>query len=137
MPGNKINQERIAYWLDLAQYDMDTAVALFNTGRFLYVGFMCHQVIEKTLKACYVKLNDGIPPYSHNLRFLANESKIFSEFSEYQKHFLEVLAPLNIEARYPDYKMKIFKSLTAEKCGILMNQTEELYQWLRKQLLNL
>ena len=43
--------DKVAYWLDIANYDLDTAEALYNSGRWLYVAFMCHQVIEKTLKA--------------------------------------------------------------------------------------
>ena len=43
--------DKVAYWLDIANYDLDTAEAMYRTGRWLYVAFMCHQVIEKTLKA--------------------------------------------------------------------------------------
>lgn len=43
--------DKVAYWLDIADYDLDTAEAMYQTGRWLYVAFMCHQVIEKTLKA--------------------------------------------------------------------------------------
>ena len=39
------------YWKEMADYDLETAEAMFTTGRWLYVGFMCHQVIEKTLKS--------------------------------------------------------------------------------------
>ena len=42
-------EEKIAYWLDLADYDIETAEGLFVVKRWLYVGFMCHQVIEKAL----------------------------------------------------------------------------------------
>lgn len=35
--------EKVAYWLDLAEYDLETAMAMLETKRFLYVGFMCHQ----------------------------------------------------------------------------------------------
>ena len=42
-------EEKTAYWLDLADYDIETAEGLFVVKRWLYVGFMCHQVIEKTL----------------------------------------------------------------------------------------
>jgi HEPN domain-containing protein len=44
-------QESMKYWLDLSEYDMETAIAMFETRRYLYVGFMCHQVVEKLLKA--------------------------------------------------------------------------------------
>jgi len=43
--------DKVKYWLDIADYDMGTAEAMYAAGRWLYVGFMCHQVIEKTLKA--------------------------------------------------------------------------------------
>ena len=39
--------EKVQYWLDIAKYDIDTAEAMHQTGRWLYVAFMCHQVIEK------------------------------------------------------------------------------------------
>ena len=42
--------EKVNYWLDLARYDLDTAKAMLDTKRYLYVGFMCHQTIEKGLK---------------------------------------------------------------------------------------
>ena len=61
---------------------------MLKTNRFLYVGFMCHQVIEKILKACYTFLNDDMPPYTHNLRYLAEKSLLLDQFSEKQKSFL-------------------------------------------------
>jgi HEPN domain-containing protein len=52
--------DKVAYWLDIANYDLDTAEALYNSGRWLYVAFMCHQVIEKTLKARYPEDKDAL-----------------------------------------------------------------------------
>ena len=43
--------DKVAYWIDIADYDMETAETLYDGGRWLYVAFMCHQAIEKTLKA--------------------------------------------------------------------------------------
>ncbi len=34
--------DRITYWLEIAEYDLVTARAMLETGRLLYVGFMCH-----------------------------------------------------------------------------------------------
>ena len=45
---------KAAYWLDGAEYDLQTAKAMLETRRFLYVGFMCHQAVEKALKAVFV-----------------------------------------------------------------------------------
>ncbi len=38
---------KVAYWKELADYDLETAEVMYNGGRWLYVGFMCHLVIEK------------------------------------------------------------------------------------------
>ena len=61
----------IQYWKDLADYDLETARAMLETKRYLYVGFMCHQAAEKIIKAYYVKLYEEHPPRTHNLRMLA------------------------------------------------------------------
>ena len=38
------------YWLDNTDYDLQTAKAMLGIKCYLYVGFMCHQTIEKALK---------------------------------------------------------------------------------------
>ncbi len=43
--------DKVAYWVDIANEDLEVAEDLYITKRWLYVAFMCHQVIEKTLKA--------------------------------------------------------------------------------------
>ena len=43
--------DKVAYWLDIADEDLGVAEDLYKAKRWLYVAFMCHQAIEKTLKA--------------------------------------------------------------------------------------
>ncbi len=127
-------QERIAYWQSVAQYDLDTAEAMLKTGRFLYVGFMCHQAIEKMLKAHFVKSRNNVPPFHHNLAFFAEESGILKQTSEEQKVLISFLQPLNVESRYPSYKNKIFQTMSEDRCRSLLSQTKELYLWLSNLL---
>lgn len=49
--GHIIMDEKVNYWIDLAEYDLETAKAMLDTKRYLYVGFMSHQTIEKGMKA--------------------------------------------------------------------------------------
>lgn len=35
--------DKVTYWIDLADYDLDTSETLYKGGRWLYVAFMCHQ----------------------------------------------------------------------------------------------
>jgi HEPN domain-containing protein len=85
--------ESVKYWLDIAEYDIETAKAMLNTGRYLYVGFMCHQGIEKALKAVIAcDCAEGeLPPKIHHLQRLAERAGIFTEISEEQKIILRKL----------------------------------------------
>ncbi len=126
--------EKIEYWLDISQYDLETADAMLQAKRFLYVGFMCHQAIEKILKAYYVFAQNETPPYTHNLTVLAEKANLYDFFAEEQKNFIDFLEPLNIKARYPTYKEQIYKMINEEKAREILNKTRELYLWIKKML---
>lgn len=56
-------------WLRQADYNMETAQAMFDAGRYLYVIFMCHLSLEKALKGMYTKILNETPPKIHNLNY--------------------------------------------------------------------
>ncbi|MCX8069809.1 MAG: HEPN domain-containing protein [Thermodesulfovibrionales bacterium] len=126
--------EKVAYWLELAEYDIETARVMLEAKRFLYVGFMCHQAIEKTLKAYYQQLKNELPIKTHNLRLLCEETGLDNALSDEQKRFLRVLEPMNIEARYPEYKERLFKSLSYERCLEILEKTKGLQTWIKELL---
>lgn len=53
--------DKFKYWIDIANEDLAVAEDLFKAKRWLYVAFMCHQVIEKTLKAYWNAIRDDDP----------------------------------------------------------------------------
>jgi HEPN domain-containing protein len=59
-------KDRIEYWIELSDYNLETAKAMLVTKRFLYVGFMCHQSIEKIFKAYYVKIKRNSTIYTQS-----------------------------------------------------------------------
>ena len=122
------------YWVELSDYDMDTADAMLVTGRYLYVGFMCHQVIEKILKAYWTAHLLEPPLKIHSLSRLAEKTELDKIMSEEQLDFIDCLEPLNIEARYPSYKERLFRSLTKEYCVDLLKQTKDLQSWIKSRL---
>ncbi|MBO8448704.1 MAG: HEPN domain-containing protein [Bacteroidetes bacterium] len=107
---------------------------MLETKRFLYVGFMCHQVIEKALKAYWSKVLEEHPLKIHHLSRLAAKSGLTYELSEEQLDFIDSLEPLNIEARSPLYKDRLMKTLTEERCKELVKQTDELRLWIKSRL---
>jgi hypothetical protein len=68
--------------------------------------------------------------------FLSDEKKagLFASFSEEQQRFMDMLEPMNIECRYPTHKEQLMKSLSAERCRQLIDNSRELQQWIRKRL---
>ena len=57
-------------WFKQADYDMDTADVMQNSGRYFYAVFMSHLSIEKALKGLYHKIFNEVPPKTHNLLYL-------------------------------------------------------------------
>jgi HEPN domain-containing protein len=76
------------------------------------MGFFCHMITEKALKATVANITNEIPPRTHDLQKLAKYSGIFDGLSEEQLALMDKLTPLQIEARYPEYKEKIADALT-------------------------
>lgn len=126
--------DNVTYWVEMSDYDFDTANAMLETKRYLYVGFICHQVIEKILKAYWSKVSEEPPLKIHTLSRLAEKTGIDRDMSEEQLDLIDALEPLNIEARYPSYKERLMKSLNADRCRQLINQTDELRLWIKNKL---
>lgn len=127
-------EEIIQYWIDIADYDLETAEAMYNTGRWLYVAFMCHQVIEKTLKAYWTAKRDDNPPYIHNHKRLAEGCGLYELMTDEQKDFIATISTFNIQARYPEYKDQLARALTKSVCQHVIDTTKELKQWIEKKL---
>lgn len=81
---------KVAYWLDIADYDLDTAEAMYQTGRRLYVAFMCHQTIEKTIKAYWCATQPNDPPYTHSHLRLAEGCGLYEQMDDEQRDFIDI-----------------------------------------------
>ena len=127
-------KRKIEYWLEIAHYDLVSAKVMPQSRRFMYVGFLCHQVVEKCLKAYYWHTRKKEPPYSHNLLLLSEESRFDGLADEERLVLFNELMPLNIQARYPEDRELLLKALTADKCGDLYKKTKEFYKWIKRLL---
>jgi HEPN domain-containing protein len=105
-----------------------------QSGRYLYVGFMCHQTIEKILKAYFSLNSSEQAPYTHSLSFIAKKAGIYESLTDAFKDFIDQLEPLNIQARYPSHKEKLMMGLTKVKCEELLEHTKELQSWIKAKL---
>ncbi|MBR2772845.1 MAG: HEPN domain-containing protein [Bacteroidales bacterium] len=126
--------DKVAYWIDIAEYDIGTAESLFKTKRWLYVAFMCHQAIEKTLKAYWSGTREDDPPYTHNHKRLASGCGLYEQMSDEQRKFIETVTNYNIEARYPEDKDALYRQLSKQACRQMIDETKQLMQWIIEEL---
>ena len=100
-------------WLDSADYDLETAEHMFQTGRYIYTVFMYHLALEKALKAKVQEVTGTTPPKTHNLMHLVDLA-LLSPDQEMGK-YLSKLSNLSIPTRYPEDFQKLVEAFTKEK----------------------
>ena len=117
-------------WIEMAEYDLETAQHMFTAGRYLYVVFICHLVLEKILKAHVTEVTQTIPPKSHDLIFLIRKSNL--ELPQTNLEFLGKINNASIPTRYPDDLQRALHEYTEEVASEYLRQTEENMQWLKQ-----
>jgi len=125
----KTKETLIDYWLTTAASDLEVAEHLFEKGDYHYCLFFGHLVLEKTLKALFVKNVSSNPPFKHSLPMLAEKGQL--QLTQKQETFLEEVTDFNLEARYPDFKFSFYKKCNKEFTEQYFNQIKEFYQWLK------
>ena len=126
-------EEHIKYWLDIADRDLEVAESLFSNCHYLHCLFFGHLVIEKALKANWVKVFEETPPKIHDLVKLADKTHF--NLGSFDVSFLDELNKFNLESQYPDYKLEIYKLCTKEYTLILFIRIKEFFQWIKSQLI--
>ena len=127
--------EKFEYWIDIAQYDLDTAEAMLKSGRWLYVVFMCQQAVEKLVKGLYILYVDDNVPKTHNIRVLIEKfENLLPEAVTVERYNLfEDLTIHYLNGRYADYKQKLSECLDEQAATDFCTQTKEVFAWLLTQ----
>ncbi|MDD5092583.1 MAG: HEPN domain-containing protein [Candidatus Wallbacteria bacterium] len=129
-----MSEKIVKNWIELADYDLETAGHMLRTGRYLYVAFTCQQAIEKLLKANYAAKLEKTPPYTHNLIRLLEETGLSSQFDEKSVNFLMRLNSYYIETRYAEQISELSALLTEQVCSEIYNRTLEIFSCLKKMI---
>ncbi len=98
------------------------------------MAFLCHQAIEKALKAYYVATHDDDPRFTHSHSKLLEDCGLIDQLTDEQLSFLDLMVPMYIEARYPEQKDAAAHMLNNEACQHIINTTKELMQWIEERL---
>lgn len=120
-------------WLDRADYDMDTAKAMLQTGHLIYAVFMCQQSLEKCFKALLAYEDKEIVPI-HNLRRLAEFAAVVHELDESTLLKLDFLSSFYINARYKEDLQQLSKGITEPVARDFIQFSEELIKWLCQKM---
>lgn len=125
-------QEQVAYWIELAEQDLPVAESLLNNGHYMWCLYIGHLVLEKILKAKFVKDNESTPPKVHDLLKLAKSTKL--NLTTEDEEFFNRVTDFNIEARYTDYKSKFFKFCTKEFTETNFSKIKDTFEWIKKEI---
>jgi len=116
-------EEKYEYWLDIAEYDFETAKAMLSGGRWLYVVFMYQQAIEKLVKGLYILYVDDDVPRLHNIK------TVFKRIEE-KYDFFDTLTAYYLNNRYPEYINKLSLTVGKDVAVKILAKTEEKFKWL-------
>ncbi|OGP59023.1 MAG: hypothetical protein A2V67_08435 [Deltaproteobacteria bacterium RBG_13_61_14] len=126
-------QDHIQYWMELAEHDWETCESLFATGRYDSCLFYAHLLLEKLLKALWVKSHaENVPPKIHPLHLLALDINL--ELPQETLTYLKQVNRFAIESRYPDYKMSFYRECTREFTEANLKRIQETATWLKEKL---
>lgn len=124
--------EIVQYWIKSSNQDYPVMESLFSNGYYGWSLFLGHLVLEKLLKACYVRDVDIASPRIHNLLKIAKDAGL--ELTKEQMLFLDEVTTYNLRTRYPDFKDRFFQMATKEYTEDSVKKIKEFRQWLLQQI---
>ncbi len=112
--------------------DFRTMMNLYKSKDYNWALFIGHLILEKLLKALFVKKNNKHPVFSHDLLQLAEKAGI--KVNDKQADMLDTITTFNINARYDSYKQDFYKLCTKEFTDTWINNITELRKWIKEEL---
>ncbi|HRZ42981.1 MAG TPA: HEPN domain-containing protein [Bacteroidales bacterium] len=122
----------VQYWIDTSEKDRLTMQNLLKSGDYSWALFLGHLVLEKLLKAHYVKNQGRHAFFTHDLLRLATNAGLIldKDFEEW----LDDISSFNINARYDNYKQDFYRLCTKEFAEEWTERIETLRSWLIREL---
>lgn len=82
----------------------------------------------------HLAIGNDDPPYTHSHIKLLEGCGLLSQLDDDDLEFIAMMVPMNIEARYPQYKNNVAASLNADVCKHILEKTKYLHQWIIQKL---
>lgn len=107
-------------------------IDLYQTQNNNWALFMGHLVIEKLLKAVYVKSKGEFPPMIHDLRRICEKADVELDLSH--QILLDSISRFNINARYDDYKQSFYQLCTDSFNSEWIDKIKDCRLWIKAKL---
>jgi len=125
-------EKQVSYWITQSDNDLPVAESMLENGHYTWSLFIGHLVLEKILKAIYVKEHQKIAPRIHDLVKLVKSTSI--KLSDEQLLFLSEVSDFNMEGRYPDEKNLFTRKCDKAFATDYLRRIKEMRTWLKKQI---
>jgi len=125
-------EDKYEYWLDIAEYDLQTASSLCESKRWLYVLVMCQQAVEKLVKGLYILYVDDDVPRLHDITKLLErfEDKLPVSVPPDKYSLFDKLSLYYLGSRYPEYISKLSTQVKEPVADAILTETKEAFAWL-------
>jgi len=134
MVNKDFDKEKLVnHWIIGSDDDFDTMIAMYLSKRYSWTLFIGHLMIEKLLKAYFVKVKSDFPPFIHNLLRLAERADL--SLTDEKKEQLVTITAFNINARYDDYKMSFKQRCTPDFTTDWFEKLKALRKWIKELIL--
>lgn len=131
--NSNIDVDKIVnHWIETSDEDCQTMLHLYDSKSYVWSLFLGHIVIEKLLKALYVKKYKKHAPLIHNLYRLTEYIEL--ELTEVQSDWLVRITAFNINARYDDFKREFYTKCTEEYTNEWIEKIKTLRIWIKQKL---
>ncbi|WP_322805430.1 HEPN domain-containing protein [Thermanaerothrix sp.] len=117
-------------WVAMAEYDLETARYMLDSGRYLYVIFLCHLALEKMLKAHVCEATQTLPPKTHDLIYLARLANL--SLPPDSLEFIGKINAVSVLARYPVDLQQSLRDYPRPVAEAYYSQTVQVVQWLKQ-----
>ena len=132
--ANKIKDTKkvCSYWQTSSDNDYNVMMNLYNSKNYNWALFLGHIVIEKLIKAFFVKTTEQHAPFTHDLRFLAKNCGL--ELPDDKTCYLDVITGFNINTRYDSFNEDFYKRCTPEFSAEWIEKINDLRTWIKEKL---
>jgi hypothetical protein len=130
--GEMTGEQMVRHWLYSSDVDFQAMETLFQKGHHVWALLVGHRVIEKLLRAYYVKEQGGSLPQTRHLLEVAQRANL--DPSDDQVNLLMEMASFPLDGDDWADEAAFYKKATRKFTETYVNRIVELRQWLIKKI---